>query len=669
MNDFTELKQTVRNKAIGQLQELCEELLPQGKRLGREWVCGDLSGAAGKSLNVTMIGDKAGLWYDFATGEGGDIFSLYGAIKKIGFIQAFDELCARFNVNRVRQIAKKTKPRPPSKAGIKPLSTSPALNYMHERGLQDDILKAYNVRYHGRDDVRVDKDGQSQPFLFANNEHYWIEEYIDSEGDRVMLKSNGIVKNEGKHDIWTTPPYYTLWGWWLVKPTHTECAIVEGNIDAMSVYQLLGQKIPVFSVPNGAQNMNWIDNDFDALHQFDKIYIIFDMDKPDKRGLCAGEEGAKKVAERLGRARCFRVRLPEGFKDPNEVLCGGDERDQDVQIWLENAQTYDPPTMRNVTDFREDVKAARRTRLAAIEHDTFAFNIPFVQMPGEVTLLQGYPGSGKSDVTYQIALHNIEMQQRVLVCSFEIPEDQMIEILATQWCKKVPTDAQLDQFIDMAAKYLWFVSEGEFKTTPDNVCQDIEYACRRFNVEKVYIDSLHFIVDKDDYQGQDEFIRRLKRLFRKLHIAHCTLIAHSRFGDQSDHRIPRIDDIEGSKGMIKPVQNVLTMWRNKPKEDALEDPESVVNAKGEHDAKKVDRLRAQPDAYIVCQKQRNGHRRCFKRGLWFDFRSRRFRLEESRIEQPVEAPEEIVYDMVMTEYPGPATGISDVDLSKEPDPF
>ncbi len=55
---------------------LAAELLPGGRKEGREWVCGGLDGARGSSLAVHLQGSKAGVWSDFATGECGDALDL-----------------------------------------------------------------------------------------------------------------------------------------------------------------------------------------------------------------------------------------------------------------------------------------------------------------------------------------------------------------------------------------------------------------------------------------------------------------------------------------------------------------------------------------------------------------------------------------------------------------
>ena len=71
-----DLKQRLHNR----LQEALYHLFPAGKIEGKTFAIGNIQGHAGDSLSVEISGSKAGLWHDFATGEGGDIFDLWGAV-------------------------------------------------------------------------------------------------------------------------------------------------------------------------------------------------------------------------------------------------------------------------------------------------------------------------------------------------------------------------------------------------------------------------------------------------------------------------------------------------------------------------------------------------------------------------------------------------------------
>ena len=58
-------------------EEVCRRYLPNGRRLGRYWICGDLDGARGRSLFVRLSGSgKRGGWTDAATGQHGDLLDL-----------------------------------------------------------------------------------------------------------------------------------------------------------------------------------------------------------------------------------------------------------------------------------------------------------------------------------------------------------------------------------------------------------------------------------------------------------------------------------------------------------------------------------------------------------------------------------------------------------------
>lgn len=63
-------------RANDDAERICQVLLPGGKRVGRQWVVGDVSGAAGDSMAVELDGEKRGMWYDQAAGIGGDMLKL-----------------------------------------------------------------------------------------------------------------------------------------------------------------------------------------------------------------------------------------------------------------------------------------------------------------------------------------------------------------------------------------------------------------------------------------------------------------------------------------------------------------------------------------------------------------------------------------------------------------
>ena len=68
---------TIAAALAARAEEVCRRYLPNGRRLGRYWICGDLDGARGRSLFVRLSGSgKPGKWTDAATGEHGDLLDL-----------------------------------------------------------------------------------------------------------------------------------------------------------------------------------------------------------------------------------------------------------------------------------------------------------------------------------------------------------------------------------------------------------------------------------------------------------------------------------------------------------------------------------------------------------------------------------------------------------------
>lgn len=79
--------QQVKDDLLGDLLGVLGWLYPNGfvERPGeRRFRIGDVYGAEGQSVSVALSGEKKGCWYDFSTGEGGDILDLWRLAKGLG---------------------------------------------------------------------------------------------------------------------------------------------------------------------------------------------------------------------------------------------------------------------------------------------------------------------------------------------------------------------------------------------------------------------------------------------------------------------------------------------------------------------------------------------------------------------------------------------------------
>ena len=69
-------REEVRARLLLRLESVLSTMYPAGKIKRGKFLVGDILGSPGDSLEIVLDSDKAGLWTDRATGQGGDIFDL-----------------------------------------------------------------------------------------------------------------------------------------------------------------------------------------------------------------------------------------------------------------------------------------------------------------------------------------------------------------------------------------------------------------------------------------------------------------------------------------------------------------------------------------------------------------------------------------------------------------
>jgi twinkle protein len=241
---------------------------------------------------------------------------------------------------------------------------------------------------------------------------------------------------------------------------------------------------------------------------------------------------------------------------------------------------------------------------------------------GEVTLYAGSNGGGKSLITGQVALSLIKQKQKICIASFEMKPKRTLYRMLRQFAgeniefpkfmsKEKYIGKLLDRFHDFAGNRLWMYDQQGTVTTPQVIAM-CRYSAMELGVTHIFIDSLmKCVAGEDDYNAQKSFVDELTALARD-HNIHIHLIHHIR-KLQSEEMQPNKNDIKGTGAIADQVDNVLLMWRNKKKE---------------HDAQKKGFAdEKQPDAMLMCEKQRNGEAEDWF-SLWYDKESQQF-VEQS----------------------------------------
>jgi putative DNA primase/helicase len=144
------------------IEQLVPQLFPNGYREGHEWRVGSPRGESGDSLGVHLTGAKAGIWHDFATGEGGDALTLIAAVLFLSTTVAMDWSCrwlglADGDVTLPKPPAPvPLTPEPPSDRwrypwkAARPIRGTLAETYLRARGLEFDDPTGRVLRFAAR---------------------------------------------------------------------------------------------------------------------------------------------------------------------------------------------------------------------------------------------------------------------------------------------------------------------------------------------------------------------------------------------------------------------------------------------------------------------------------------------------------------------------------------
>lgn len=211
----------------------------------------------------------------------------------------------------------------------------------------------------------------------------------------------------------------TLFGMNLFPAGSAEAVtITEGELDAMSAYQMLGSKYPVVSLPSATPSKKLLENCKDWLGSFKKIYLSLDAD-----------DKADKFATSLMHLFPGRVyKVPhDKYKDANEFLQAG-QGDLYRKAWWSSG-LYTP----------ENIYATEE-RFLELLHDTPEFSyIPTgIQalddkilglMQGHLTVIKAPTGIGKSEFMRYLEYNFIKNRPEVRFATWHLEETKLRSLL------------------------------------------------------------------------------------------------------------------------------------------------------------------------------------------------------------------------------------------------
>lgn len=307
-----------------------------------------------------------------------------------------------------------------------------------------------------------------------------------------------------------------LFGQHLWQPSR-RLVITEGEIDAMSVAQVLNLKWPVVSVPNGAQGAaKAIKRELEFVEAFDEVVIMFDMDEP-------GQEAALEVAALLSPGKARIAQLP--MKDASEMLVAGNG--EAIVTAIYEAKTKRPDGIVKLSDIRERALAPIQSGLPwpwpELTEKTHG------RRYGEVYALGAGTGIGKSDVFDEIIVHTaLVLQEKCGVFKLEQPPAETAKRLAGKTASRrfhVPdagwTQDELVTAFDHLADSDTLVLYDHFGTTDwEVIVSKMRHMVVADGVKHLFLDHLTALAaDSDDEKKTlEQVMAAIAKLAQELNI-------------------------------------------------------------------------------------------------------------------------------------------------------
>lgn len=565
----------ISKKLSEQAENVARLLLPNGKRSGNEWRIGSIDGETGESLGVHLEGQKAGVWSDFATGESGDLLSLWALKRNITLPEAIKDAMRYLGISNPKLEGQKLKnfEKPKHKISGELNNSSAVYRYLTtERKLTPETVHKFKIGERGRDIV----------FNYVR------------DGELVLIKYLSLDRVNGKKQISAEKDCEPcLFGWDLIPKNSRSIVIDEGEIDAMTLNQY---GFPALSVPFGAgagAKQKWLEYEFDRLAMFDEIFLCFDPDEE-------GRKAIAELAERLGRHRCRIVELP--FKDPNECL-QNNVSTETMQKCFDNARSLDPEELKRASMFVDDVI----NMFYPDENAFVGYDAPWDKAKGkvifrndELSVWTGINGHGKSQFLGQLMLHLMKSGAKVCVASLEIKPKRLLKRLAQQAsCLAEPTEEYIRTIHDWYDDRLWlFDLVGNAKSK--RLLEVFLYARQRYSIDVFVIDSfMKLDIAEDDYKAQKALMEELCD-FKNQHDCQIHIVVHPRKGSDETKAPSKLDN-KGTGAISDLADNCFCIWRNKEKESLKN-----IQAQGVTlTPAQLEKLKAF-DVLWICDKQRNG---------------------------------------------------------------
>lgn len=430
----------------------------------------------------------------------------------------------------------------------------------------------------------------------VNGKDVEIANYYDQGGELVSQH----VRGPDKQFIWKgSPKSVQLFGQNLWKVGGKRLVITEGEIDCMTVCQLLGGTWPVVSLPNGAQSaVKAIKDNLEFVSSYQEVVLCFDMDDP-------GQDAAKLVSEILPPGKCKIAKLP--LKDANDCLVNNNGKAVVSAIW--EAQVYSPDEILHISAIADSVDFVA-SKVYPFPFDKLS-EFLIGQRSGEITLWASGTGSGKSTILRELMHHHLDEGRSVgAIMLEESPQETMDDMISLMINKPVrairaaqmmnelrvkmgknPIDIDFvnefsdDEYADAKRKLCQtnlFIYDHLGNNAMQNLLARMEYMAVSLKVDVIILDhitaaaaGLMGMGDKDIEGGNSErlIIDTLMKELRSLAVrtgVHVDIVSQLKKTDKAYEEGDRItlQDLRGSGALASVPNTVIALERDRQNPDA-----------------------------------------------------------------------------------------------------
>ncbi|MBR4934473.1 MAG: AAA family ATPase [Anaerotignum sp.] len=431
------------------------------------------------------------------------------------------------------------KPLPQKKVESKPA----AVEYMESRGISKAVTERYNIT------------------VQTKNPHVLVFPFYDENGVMQFVKYRNTKFNGTGNKEWAEKDAKPiLFGMQQCKDFET-LIITEGQIDSLSVAECGFDN--VVSVPNGARGFTWYQHCADWLNQFKEIIVFGDNEHGH---ITLVKELQARVKQRL---KVVRVVDYLGEKDANDIL-----KRYGKQAIIDAIYNAELPKLDNVLDIADikpvDMSALPKIKTGITPLDRLVGGLYY----GQVTLLSGRRGEGKSTLASQIIAEALNQDMRIFAYSGELPGYHFRSWLDFQLAGKSNLEECTNEYGDIEYKIPadvqskigeWyrgraFLYDNTFvpsrKEETETLLQTIEKVIRQYDVRLIVIDNLMTAMDATDdnlYGSQSEFVGSLKKIAETFDV-HVILVAHPK---KTKEQVMGNDDVSGSGDITNRVDVVI----------------------------------------------------------------------------------------------------------------